>query len=173
MKSPAPPGLVADSRRCLRGESPSPERFRVDKSSRLRSVFSLLSDSFPLATVTITASVTRRLTRPLRVLTQDRASSAVSISEQPVPPAVRCGTAEAERAKRARTAIGRKRPPCHGGPTRPALDRRESGAPGPDVPAPAPPRRRSRSLHLTFVRTTQERPTLADTGDTAVARWLL
>jgi hypothetical protein len=88
-----------------------------------------------------------------------------------------CGAEQRKRSE-ARTARGRKRAPCHGGPTRPTIDRREIGAPTASPTASAPTRGRSRcGLHLTFVRTTQERrkpgsswfPVAPD----VVARWSL
>jgi len=162
MQNPAPPG-PADSTPGTVSESASPTRSEVDKSRSFVSASCLVADVTALASSLVPPFVCW-LTR-----SSDRLRRRVTAGPTGTPEPLFSG---AERRKRseARTAVGRKRAPSHGGPTRPAIDRREIVASGPARPVPAPPRGRSRcGLHLTFVGTTQERPTPRRTGRTAPA----
>jgi hypothetical protein len=155
---------------------------RVHKSSSFSDGFYQYPDGFPLVTVTVTLEgptrctcfltvAGRRTARPVRASRGPERERRAARQPRPLGAAAR----NAGRAPRGpRTgSTSRKRPPAGraGTPARTRDDHREDRPD--DRGAVRGGRRRPAALHLTFVRTTQERLTLSNSGSTAVARWEL
>lgn len=177
------PEISADADADLDLRSTGLSLLRVDKSSSFSSAFCQTSDGFPLVTVnsnstravasTRTLTVAgRRTTRPVRALRGPERESRLARQRSDLSERAARTAGRALRGPRT-GSTGRKRPPV-GRPGTPARTRDDHREDRPDAcGAVRGGRRRPAVLYLTFVRTTQERLTLSNSGSTAVARWLL
>jgi hypothetical protein len=155
----------------------------VLKSSSSNSGISLVSDGFPLVTVnsnsTRAVASTRTLTyagrrtaRPVRALRGPERERRAARQRSDLSERAARTAGRALRGPRT-GSTGRKRP-LVGRPGTPARTRDDHREDRPDAcGAVRGGRRRPAVLYLTFVRTTQERLTLSNSGSTAVARWSL
>jgi hypothetical protein len=179
--APTPENPDADADLDLRSTGLS--LLRVDKSSSFSSAFYQFPDCFPLVTVTVTLEgparrtcflthAGRRTARPVRALRGPERERRAARQRSDLSERAARTAGRALRGPRT-GSTGRKRP-LAGRPGTPARTRDDHREDRPDAcGAVRGGRRRPAVLYLTFVRTTQERLTLSNSGSTAVARWSL